>query len=369
MAQNQKTMFLYAGQGSQFPGMGKDLYEVNVTFRNVIDQSQACLSTRAKELELPEGFDLRVLLFTGHATAVWKGIPEEEGKLTAKDECASVQDTVAEASGGDIHETSYTQPAMVAFACAMTEVLKEKGYRPEMAAGLSLGEYSALYAAGVFELSDVVALARFRGVQMMKASHGIKSGMSAVLGLDSKSLEEICDAVTKEAAGNPESVKKVVSVCNLNCPGQIVIGGAAELVEEAARRAQEAGARRCIPLHVSGPFHTAYMQPAGEALAQYFPELPFHPAEFPVLFNCTGKECAPEQMTKETISELLVRQVQSPVRMEDILRRSFQLGINHFVEIGPGKTLSGFVKKVAKELGIESDAYSIVSFEKAEDLV
>ena len=345
MTQNHKTMFLYAGQGSQTPGMGKDLYEANECFRKAIDAAADCLKEHAAALHLPDEFDLKSLLFTGNATA-----------------------SSGETTGQQIHETAYTQPAMVAFACAMTDLLKEKGYEADYAAGLSLGEYSALYAAGVLSLPEVVALARFRGVAMTNASAGVESAMSAVLGLAQNTLEEICAAVTREAAENAEQGKKaVVSVCNLNCPGQIVIGGEASLVAEAARRAQEAGARRCIPLKVSGPFHTAYMHKAGDALAEYFKTITFSPARIPVMFNYIGKEVMPEKMDAETIQDLLVQQVQNPVRMEEILRRCFALGIDHFVEIGPGKTLSGFVKKVAKDLGIEADAYRIESFESAAD--
>lgn len=282
-----KLGFLYAGQGSQHPGMGADLYEKYDAFRTVYHEA---------ELD----FDLKELCFT-----------DSQGKL---------------------NQTRYTQPCMVAFAAGVTAVLKEKGIVPDMAAGLSLGEYSALHAAGVFDAKTAVELAAFRGQAMEKAAEGVESAMMAVLGLDREPLQDACEKAA--ALGT-------VVIANYNCPGQLVIGGEKAAVEEAARLAKAAGARRCLPLKVSGPFHTPLMAPAGAALEEYFENIPFGEPKIPVVYNCLG-DLKPEG---ESIQRLLVRQVQSSVYMEDSIRRMAELGVDTFVEIGPGKALTGFVRK------------------------
>ena len=281
--------FLYAGQGSQHPGMGADLYEAYPAFRQVFDAAQA-------EVD----FDLRQTCFQD---------PE-----------------------GVLNQTRYTQPCMVAFAAGLTAVLREKGIVPSAAAGLSLGEYSALHAAGVFCASEAVKLVAFRGQAMEKAALGHDSAMMAVLGLDREPLQAAC-----EAAGD----LGVVVIANYNCPGQLVIGGDKAAVEKAAALAKEKGAKRCLPLKVSGPFHTPLMKAAGEALEARFRDVLFGEAGIPVLFNCLGREKGPE----DSIPALLVRQVQSSVYMEDSIRRMADMGLDAIVEIGPGKALSGFVKK------------------------
>ena len=284
-----KIAFLYAGQGSQHPGMGKELYERYPAFRAAFD---------AAELD----FDLHTVCFED---------PE-----------------------GILNQTRYTQPCMVAFAAGVTAVLREKGLVPEYAAGLSLGEYSALQAAGVLDAKTAIELVAFRGKAMADAAEGIDCGMTAVLNLGRGELQKCCDAAA--ALG-------VVQICNYNCPGQLVIGGEQAAVNEAARLAKEAGARRCLPLKVSGPFHTRLMKPAGDALAERFKEVEFGEMEFPVLFNCLGREMA----EGDSIPALLEQQVQSSVYMEDTIRRLAELGVDAVVEIGPGRALSGFVKKTA----------------------
>ena len=221
---------------------------------------------------------------------------------------------------------------MVAFAVGMTAALYAKGIRPEYAAGLSLGEYSALNAAGVLNAADTVELVAFRGKAMAKAAEGVEAGMTAVMMLDRDKLQACCD----EAAA-----LGVVQICNYNCPGQLVIGGEKAAVDKAAELAKAAGAKRCIPLKVSGPFHTSLMHPAGDALAERFRTVQFGPMQFPVLFNCLGRE----KTDADTIPALLERQVQSSVYMEDTIRRLAELGVDTIVEIGPGHALSGFVKK------------------------
>ena len=284
-----KIAFLYAGQGSQHPGMGKELYERYPAFRAAFD---------AAELD----FDLHTVCFED---------PE-----------------------GILDQTRYTQPCMVAFAAGVTAVLREKGLVPEYAAGLSLGEYSALQAAGVLDAKTAIELVAFRGKAMADAAEGIDCGMTAVLNLGRGELQKCCDAAA--ALG-------VVQICNYNCPGQLVIGGEQAAVNEAARLAKEAGAKRCLPLKVSGPFHTRLMKPAGDALAERFKEVEFGEMDFPVLFNCLGREMA----EGDSIPALLERQVQSSVYMEDTIRRLAELGVDAVVEIGPGRALSGFVKKTA----------------------
>ena len=282
-----KLAILYAGQGSQHPGMGKDLYEAYPAFRAAFD---------AAELD----FDLKRTCF--------------------------------EDPDGVLNQTEYTQPCMVAFAAGVTAVLRENGVQADDLAGLSLGEYSALEAAGVFTAKQAVELAAYRGKAMADAAKGIDCGMTAVLNLDRDALAKCC----AEAAD-----LGVVQICNYNCPGQLVIGGEKAAVDKAAELAKAAGARRCLPLKVSGPFHTTLMAPAGDALAKRFASEAFGAMQTPVLFNCLGRE----KTDAESIPALLVKQVQSSVYMEDTLRRLGELGVTDILEVGPGKALSGFVKK------------------------
>ncbi|MDR3783356.1 MAG: ACP S-malonyltransferase [Dysosmobacter sp.] len=284
-----KLGFLYAGQGSQHAGMGADLYEAFSAFRAVYDHAEV-------------DFDLK--------------------KVTFED------------PDGIINQTRYTQPCMVAFAAGMTAVLREKGITPAVAAGLSLGEYSALHAAGVFDAATAIRLVAFRGKAMEEAAAGRESAMMAVLNLDRSPLQDACDAASDLGC---------VVIANYNCPGQLVIGGEKAAVEKAAAIAKEKGARRCLPLKVSGPFHTSLLAPAGDALREKFKETAFGAMRIPVLFNCLGREMGPE----DTIPALLEKQVQTSVYMEDTIRRLAELGVDTIVEIGPGKALSGFVKKTA----------------------
>lgn len=280
-----KVGFLYAGQGSQAPGMGKDLYEAYPVFRAVYDDA-------------PVEFDLKETCF----------------------------------SGENLNETRYTQPCMVAFAAGVTKILDDAGIRPDVAAGLSLGEYSALCAAGVWDAPTAIRLAAFRGKAMTEAAAGIDSAMMAVLSLDREKLQEACDKASSLG---------VVQIANYNCPGQLVIAGEKAAVEQAAAYAKELGARRALPLKTSGPFHTKLLEPASRALHDYFQTISFGEMRFPVLFNCLGDV----KGENDTIQSLLERQVMSSVYMEDTIRRMAQMGVDTFVEIGPGKVLSGFVKK------------------------
>lgn len=300
-----KLGFLFAGQGSQTPGMGKDFYDAYPQFRAVMDQAQV-------------DFDLKAACFTGE----------------------------------NLNETKYTQPCMVAFAAGVTEILRTRGIVPAVAAGLSLGEYSALCAAGVWDAQTSIRLAAFRGNAMTEAAEGIESAMMAVLSLDREKLQEACDKA---------SVLGVVSIANYNCPGQLVIAGERAAVEQAAVYAKELGARRAMPLKTSGPFHTKLLEPAARALHDYFETIPFGEMQFPVLFNCLGDVKTPEM----TIQSLLEKQVMSSVYMEDSIRRMAEMGVDTFVEIGPGKVLSGFVAKTVRD----SKTYAITTAEELEAVV
>lgn len=299
-----KTAILFAGQGSQKVGMGKDLYDQNETFRKVIDSINL-------------DFDVKKLMFEG---------PMEELTLTR-----------------------HTQPCMAAFAAGVIAVLKEAGVKADYYAGLSLGEYSALHAANVIKQEDFIPLVAFRGKAMEDSAKGVECGMSAVMGLDSDVLSKICEEVS--ATG------KYVTVSNYNCTGQYVICGEKAAIEAAEAAAKEAGAKRCMPLNVSGPFHTKYMKKAGDALQEYMKNVEFGQMDTPVLFNTTGKML----QDGEDIKEILVQQVQSSIHMEDIIKELETLGVDTVIEVGPGKTLSGFVKRTTT--GITS--YTI---ETAEDL-
>ncbi len=300
-----KTIFLFAGQGSQCVGMGKDMYEEFGEYREVVDKVDA--SHKYKKL-MDEG-------------------PIEE-----------------------LSETSNTQPAMSIFAAGVVEVLKANGIKPDIAFGLSLGEYGALYTAGVFSLEDYIDVITYRGKVMSEAAKGLECAMSAILGLESSAVENVV------------SKYKNVTIANYNCPGQYVICGDEEGVAAAEKEFSEAGAKRCVRVNVSGPFHTSYMKPAGDKLAEKLKSIELKNVQIPVIMNVTGDY---SDGTPDTIRDLLEKQVQSSVHLEESIKRVLSEDECTFIEIGPGKTMSGFVKKTAKAVGATPTCYTIST---AEDL-
>ncbi|MDW8650526.1 ACP S-malonyltransferase [Streptococcus suis] len=284
-----KTAFLFAGQGAQTVGMARDLYEYSPIVRETFDQASQIL-----------GYDIRNL------------IDNQEDKL---------------------HQTRYTQPAILTTSVAIFRLLEEEGIQPDMVAGLSLGEYSALVASGALAFEDAIALIAKRGEYMETAAPAGTGKMVAVLNADVNLIEEICSSVTSG----------IVSPANYNTPAQIVIGGEVAAVDEAVELLKEAGVKRMIPLNVSGPFHTALLRPASEQLAQALEEVEFADFQVELVGNTEAKV-----MKKEDIKSLLTRQVMEPVRFYESIATMQEAGVTNFIEIGPGKVLSGFVKKIDK---------------------
>ncbi|MFC0188930.1 ACP S-malonyltransferase [Fictibacillus aquaticus] len=291
-----KTAFLFPGQGSQFPGMGKELAEEFSAAADVFQKADEVLE-----------FPLSDLIFSG---------PEDE-----------------------LRKTENTQPALLTVSTAVFTLLKQHGVSFDYAAGHSLGEYSALVAAESLSFEDAVYCVRQRGKYMEEAVPAGLGTMAAILGMEQQALEQITSAVT--ADGKP------VQVANLNCPGQIVISGSTEGVEQASHAAKEQGAK-VIPLQVSGPFHSVLMKPAAEKLQQTLNKISIADASAEVIANVTAKPVT----NKEQIKSLLVEQLYSPVRWEETIRELMELGVDTFVEAGPGKVLSGLVKKVNRRANV-----------------
>ncbi len=292
-----KTAFIYPGQGAQVCGMGKDIYDHTEIGKQVFD--------RASELL---GYSVPELCF----------IANEK-----------------------LDQTEYTQPAMVTAGIAITKVLEQKGIRPDVTAGLSLGEYCALYAAGVMGMEDAVTAVQHRGILMEREVPSGQGAMAAILSMDAERIEKILSELEE------------VQIANYNCPGQIVISGRKKAVEEACEKLKEAGAKRCILLNVSGPFHSRMLTGAGAKLGEFLENAEIHTPKIPYVSNVTADYVT----EKEPIKELLIRQVSSSVRWQQSVEKMLADGVDTFLEIGPGRTLAGFLKKIdrtAKVLNVET---------------
>ena len=306
-----KLGFVYAGQGSQKVGMGQDFYETYPVFRQVFDNAREWVKDVTD-------FDLKKLCFEG---------PMEQ-----------------------LSQTRFTQPCMVSFAVGVTKLLEQENIKPEYVCGLSLGEYSALYAAGVLTEEDVLKLVAYRGKVMAEAVSGREVKMSAVLMVDRDIVVESCREATERLknqfvtiSGEVTGEHYVVQAANFNCPGQIAISGDAAAVDLATEIIKEKGGKRVVPLAVSGPFHTSLMKPAGDKLRVKLEQTSFGEQKAEVIFNATGMP----KKVDETYEDLLEKQVQSSVYLEDSIRYMAEQGVDTIVEIGPGATISKFVQKTA----------------------
>jgi [acyl-carrier-protein] S-malonyltransferase len=295
-----KIAFVFPGQGAQAVGMGKDVYDANEAARRRFEEADAALGEKLTEL-----------VFHG---------PEEA-----------------------LRQTANTQPALLATSIAYLEAFRAAGLTPDYVAGHSLGEYSALVAAGVLDYADAVRTVRARGRFMEQAVPGGRGAMAAVLGAEREPLAALCAAVSGEVG--------VVELANVNCPGQIVVSGSKEGVQAVSERVKEIGAKRAIALEVSGPFHSSLMRPAAEELQRTLQAVPLRDAAVPVVANVTARPVS----DAETIRRLLVEQVVSPVLWEDTIAwLATEGGVDTFVEIGSGSVLAGLIKKTDKNVKVFS---------------
>lgn len=297
-----KIAFMFPGQGAQYVGMGKEFYENNEKSRQIYEQSSAAV-----------GLDIEALCF-------------EENT--------------------DINITEYTQIAMLTTEVAMMQAVLDLGVKPDVTGGLSLGEYSALVASGVMDFEDCAKVVRKRGIYMQDEVPAGEGGMAAIIAMDADKILEVL-----------ENVDGIVGIANYNCPGQIAISGEKAAVEKACELLKEAGAKRCIPLNVSGPFHSPMLKGAGEKLAKELEHVTIHDIAIPYVTNVTG------DFVKDSgeVKDLLAAQVSNSVKWIQCVEAMLEDGVDTFIEIGPGRTLSSFVKKINKEV-------TIVNVDKYADL-
>ena len=300
-----KIAFIYPGQGAQKAGMGKDFYENSPLARDIYDRASECLE-----------LDMRALCF-------------EENDL--------------------LDQTEYTQAAMVTTCLAMTAVLNEQGAEADVTAGLSLGEYCAIAEAGAMDLLDAIRLVRVRGQLMQHTVPTGEGAMAAVLGMDADQIDAVIEPIAN------------VTVANYNCPGQIVITGGTAGIEQASKTLKEAGAKRVVSLNVSGPFHSPMLRSAGEKLGKELLTVQLGELKIPYVTNVTA-----EYVTDSSkIRELLTRQVYSPVRWEQSIRKMIAQDVDTFVEIGPGRTLTGFLRKIDRNVTV----YQVNTWEDSKQIM
>ena len=289
-----KIAFVFPGQGAQFVGMGKDIYENNETARQEFDKIFSSLS-----------FDLKTAMFEG---------PEETLK-----------------------KTKYTQPAIVAMSLVLEKLVRSKGIKPDFVAGHSVGEYAAFGSGEFLTLSDAVKLTAFRGETMNEIAESVNGGMAAIIGMDSEKIKEVL-----------KTVDGIVEAVNFNEPKQTVIAGEKSAIEKACTALKEAGAKRALPLAVSGPFHSSLMKPAGEKLKTEAEKYDFREGTAKLVANTTAEIISlPEEIKKEIYAQSF-----GPVKWVDTVNKLKENGVDTIYEIGPGKVLAGLIKKIDKELTV-----------------
>ncbi|TDX52097.1 ACP S-malonyltransferase [Orenia marismortui] len=289
-----KVAFIFPGQGSQKVGMGFDLAEEFSAVKEIFEEADNSID-----------IDVSKLCFEG---------PEE-----------------------DLKKTANTQPAILATSIAIYRLLLEKGIEPDVVAGHSLGEYSALVAGGVLDFSDAIRLVRKRGQLMTEADPSGKGTMAAIIGLTADEVEKVCEEGSQYG---------VVEPANFNCPGQVVISGEKEAVTKTADLAKDAGAKKAIVLNVSGPFHSSLMKSAGDKLAKELEEVNFNDAKIPVVTNINAKFTN----QAEEFSNSLIKQISGSVRWEESIKAMIEDGVDTFIEVGPGRVLKGFMRRIDRSV-------------------